>query len=209
MDLLGFQRNFSFYPKYAFVDQPLTDPNDLSLPYLAPPPVLDNSIPQELDQYYQYPYPYPKCQEIYEDDYNYNYPGETSCLADEFFLNPQPLVPDFSPGLELPLSAQSVAARNRRRKITEKTRELGKIVPGGEKMNTAEMFQAASKYIKYLQAQLGILQFLASSIQENEEALQIQELKALASSPSVQEKLYSLEKCLVPKSLSPNQTSSG
>lgn len=46
---------------------------------------------------------------------------------------------DFSPGLELPLSAQSVAARERR-KITEKTRELGKIVPGGEKMNTAEMF---------------------------------------------------------------------
>ncbi|KAI8551560.1 hypothetical protein RHMOL_Rhmol06G0195800 [Rhododendron molle] len=81
----------------------------------------------------------------FRDDYNYNYPSETPRLADGFFLNPQPLVPNFSPGLELPLSAQSVAARNRRRKITEKTRELGKIVPGGEKMNTATMFQTASK----------------------------------------------------------------
>ncbi|KAE9457680.1 hypothetical protein C3L33_10408, partial [Rhododendron williamsianum] len=96
---------------------------------------------------------------------DYNYPSKMFCLANGFFLNPRPLVPGFSPGLELPLSAQSVAVRNRRRKITEKTRELGKIVPSGEKMNTAEMFQAASKYIKYLQAQLGILQFLASSIQ--------------------------------------------
>ncbi|KAG5545218.1 hypothetical protein RHGRI_017633 [Rhododendron griersonianum] len=80
MDLLGFQGNFSFYLEYAFVDQPLTVPNDLSLPYLAPPP--------------------------------------------------------------------SVAARNRGRKIIEKTRELGKIVPSGEKMNTAEMFQVASKKMK-------------------------------------------------------------
>lgn len=56
------------------------------------------------------------------------------------------------------LSAQSIAARERRRKITEKTRELGKRIPGGNKMNTAEMFQAAFKYVKYLQAQVAILE---------------------------------------------------
>ncbi|XP_071933273.1 transcription factor bHLH52-like [Coffea arabica] len=60
------------------------------------------------------------------------------------------------------LSSQSIAARQRRRKITEKTQELGKLIPGGQKMNTAEMFQAASKYIKFLQAQVGILETLAS-----------------------------------------------
>ncbi|KAJ0082716.1 hypothetical protein Patl1_11493 [Pistacia atlantica] len=50
------------------------------------------------------------------------------------------------------LSAQSIAARQRRRKITEKTQELGKLIPGSHRMNTAKMFQAASKYIKFLQA---------------------------------------------------------
>lgn len=62
------------------------------------------------------------------------------------------------------LSTQSLAARQRRRKITQKTIELGKLVPGGRKMNTAEMLQAAYKYVKYLQAQVGILE-LNKSIQ--------------------------------------------
>ncbi|XP_076959630.1 uncharacterized protein LOC143635764 [Bidens hawaiensis] len=39
------------------------------------------------------------------------------------------------------LSAQSMAARVRQRRISEKAQELGKLVPGGHKMNTAEMFQ--------------------------------------------------------------------
>lgn len=65
------------------------------------------------------------------------------------------------------LSAQSIAARQRRRKITEKTQELGKLVPGGHKMNTAEMLQAANKYIKYLQAQVGVLEFIGSYHQVN------------------------------------------
>ncbi|KAH7838692.1 hypothetical protein Vadar_029995 [Vaccinium darrowii] len=98
------------------------------------------------------------------------------------------------------LSAQSVAARQRRRKITEKTQELGKLIPGGHKMNTAKMFHAASKYIKYLQAQVGILECMGSTTtQENEEALHLRELQALALSPCIQEKLNSSEKCLVPE----------
>ncbi|KAK1369143.1 Abscisic acid-responsive protein bHLH2 [Heracleum sosnowskyi] len=92
------------------------------------------------------------------------------------------------------LSQQSIAARIRRRKITEKTQELGKLIPGGQKMNTAEMFQAASKYIKFMQAQIGVLQLM------QEEGMHSQELEALVTSPLVQEKLYSAEKCLVPKS---------
>lgn len=60
------------------------------------------------------------------------------------------------------LSAASMAARVRRRKISEKTMELGKMVPGGYKMNTAEMFQAAFKYVKFLQAQIGVLKLMSS-----------------------------------------------
>lgn len=60
------------------------------------------------------------------------------------------------------LSAQSIAARERRRRITVKTQELGKLVPGGMKMNTAEMLQSAYKYIKFLQAQVALLGFAGS-----------------------------------------------
>lgn len=63
------------------------------------------------------------------------------------------------------VSPQSVAARERRRRITERTSELGKLIPGGNKMSTAEMFQAAYKYVKFLQSQVSLLRLLAESNQ--------------------------------------------
>ncbi|KAJ0045434.1 hypothetical protein Pint_04312 [Pistacia integerrima] len=99
------------------------------------------------------------------------------------------------------LSTQSVAAGQRRRKITEKTQELGKLIPGGHRMNTAQMFQAASKYVKFLQAQVKVLQLMEPLMQEREELLPSQELQTLLESPIIQEKLYSEEKCLVPREI--------
>ncbi|KAI3737580.1 hypothetical protein L2E82_27587 [Cichorium intybus] len=93
------------------------------------------------------------------------------------------------------LSAQSMAARVRRRKISEKTLELGKLVPGGHRMNTAEMFQAAFKYVKFLQAQVGVLQLMGSSPEPSKE------LNVLVTSRSVQEKLYRAEKCIATRTL--------
>nr|QDL88420.1 transcription factor bHLH53-like isoform X2 [Cymbidium ensifolium] len=46
---------------------------------------------------------------------------------------------------------QSVAAR-----------VLGRHIPGGSKMNTAEMLQAAFNYVKFLQTQINILLLMAS-----------------------------------------------
>lgn len=114
----------------------------------------------------------PKRQRIYEDHYLSNFPND---ILSGYLPSPVPLPelmvrpPEFSTGGTAvrkqnggSLSAQSIAARERRRKITEKTQELGKLIPGGNKMNTAEMFQAAFKYVKYLQAQVGILQSMGS-----------------------------------------------
>ncbi|KAI3782800.1 hypothetical protein L2E82_12856 [Cichorium intybus] len=95
------------------------------------------------------------------------------------------------------LSAQSMAARVRRRKISEKTQELGKLIPGGHKMNTAEMFQAAFKYIKFLQAQVGVIN-LMNSILETEQVMRNGEMQALVTCTLMQEKLYTAEKCIVP-----------
>ncbi|PWA75301.1 Myc-type, basic helix-loop-helix (bHLH) domain-containing protein [Artemisia annua] len=93
------------------------------------------------------------------------------------------------------LSSQSMAARVRRRKISEKTMELGKLVPGGHRMTTAEMFQATFKYIKFLQAQVAVLQHMGSSPGLGEE------LQALITNSTVQEKLYTAGKCIVTEEL--------
>ncbi|XP_074308098.1 uncharacterized protein LOC141642967 [Silene latifolia] len=100
------------------------------------------------------------------------------------------------------VSAQSKAARERRRRITEKTQELGKLVPGGTKMNTAEMFQAAAKYVKFLQAQLGLLNTIQNLPEENIKEANLNNLPILGSL-GVQEKLYTKEKCLFPMDFLP------
>ncbi|KAG9446232.1 hypothetical protein H6P81_012360 [Aristolochia fimbriata] len=99
------------------------------------------------------------------------------------------------------LSAQSVAARQRRKKISEKTQELGKLIPGGHKMNTAEMFQAAFNYVKFMETQLALLQFMENTVEKDSGNIDddSRRLGALLSSPRIQEKLYEEGKCIVPK----------
>jgi hypothetical protein len=57
-------------------------------------------------------------------------------------------------------SSQSAAARERRRRISEKTAELSRLIPGGHRLNTAEMLQEAARHVKLLQAQVGMLALL-------------------------------------------------
>ncbi|XP_031398347.1 uncharacterized protein LOC116208914 [Punica granatum] len=114
------------------------------------------------------------------------------------------------------VSAQSLAARERRKRISDKTQELGKLIPGGSKMNTAEMLQSAFNYVKFLQSQVQILQLMASSNPSQEDDLAEKpekeedeaekgssspSLLRLVASPTVQEKLYKEESCIIPRSL--------
>ncbi|CAL9235552.1 unnamed protein product [Arabidopsis halleri] len=94
------------------------------------------------------------------------------------------------------LSSQSIAARERRRRIAEKTHELGKLIPGGQKLNTAEMFQAAAKYVKFLQSQVGVLQLMQTT-KKGSSNVQM-ETRFLLESQAIQEKLSTEEVCLVP-----------
>ncbi|CAK9151490.1 unnamed protein product [Ilex paraguariensis] len=207
-----------FEPEELFYSDNYTQ----QLPSLSPPYGYLNSLSPEILPFQDFrPFEHIKCQKTPENSY---YSDCAPGLCTWFVPNP-PVLPELLPEVLSPtpefqfqsppvydcgivesvkksnertLSTQSIAARQRRRKITEKTQELGKLIPGGQNMNTAEMFQTAFKYVKYLQAQVGILEFMGS-IQDNEESFYTEELQDLLGSPFLQEKLSSMEKCLVPK----------
>lgn len=168
-----FNDNFGFFSDTSCNDNidHLFEPNNDFL-YAAEncTPLLPNYLPPPTDHNFNTPlvefdpFHIQKRQKLYDYDLNPVFPEVV--LPD--FLSAPPIYNGGSceTATKAPgggLSAQSIAARQRRRKITEKTQELLKLVPGGQKMNTAEMLQSAHKYIKFLQAQVGILDFMGSS----------------------------------------------
>ncbi|RCV46723.1 hypothetical protein SETIT_9G554100v2 [Setaria italica] len=145
-------------------------------------------------------------------------------LLNEFVLPlPPPSPPPLPPAAQLPApgsfvraaeakkaagnvsqSLQSAAARQRRKRISEKTAELSRLIPGGHKMNTAEMLEAAARHVKLLQAQVGMLALMRTvGSTENEKMPSVaqEQMHKLLVRGDVQERLAAEGKCLVPRKL--------
>lgn len=79
---------------------------------------------------------------------------------------------------------QSVAARHRRERISEKIRILQRLVPGGTKMDTASMLDESIHYVKFLKRQIKLLQSNDSQNNIHPQCLNIGVTKGYSSSSS-------------------------
>ncbi|XP_055814106.1 transcription factor bHLH140 [Solanum dulcamara] len=72
--------------------------------------------------------------------------------------------------VKLSTDPQSVAARERRHRISDRFKILQSLVPGGSKMDTVTMLEEAIQYVKFLKTQIWLHQTMINFVDINHES---------------------------------------
>ncbi|KAJ4845466.1 hypothetical protein Tsubulata_033906 [Turnera subulata] len=76
-------------------------------------------------------------------------------------------------GVKLSTDPQSVAARERRHRISDRFKILQSLVPGGTKMDTVSMLEEAINYVKFLKTQILLHQTIMNQVDDRDPCLYI------------------------------------